>query len=210
MKLIGLMGAAGSGKSTAAAHLVKEHGFVEVTMAGPLKDLCAKFFDWDRDRLDELGYKEGQDPKLPEGWSRRRVLQHVGTECFRTIDPNVWIKQVLRQMDNVWSDEEATKTPIVISDIRFPNEVDLIRANGGLTVRVERIDLDFKSMTPAHASEDALAGFAPNYVLRAKFGVDRVQAAVDRMMGTFSEIEEPVVVHATFEDDGEVEGGPCP
>lgn len=183
MNLIGFMGAAGSGKSTAAAHLVKEHGFVELTMAGPLKDLCARFFGWDRSRLDELEYKEEQDPNLPKGWTRRRVLQFVGTECMRFIDPDIWVKKVLRQMDEVWKDDESAKTPIVISDIRFPNEVKLIHANEGAVVRVERIDPNFENATPAHASESALAKFVPGYVLRAEFGVDRVQAATDRMIG---------------------------
>lgn len=183
MKLIGLIGAAGSGKSTAAAHLVKEYGFVELTLAGPLKDLCAKFFGWDRDRLDELEYKEEQDPLLPEDWTRRRVLQHVGTQGMRAIDPDVWVKKVLRQMDVIWCDDDATNIPIVISDVRFPNEVKLIQANGGIIVRVERIDPNFESTTPVHESEDALANFSANYVLRAEFGVDRVQAATDRMLG---------------------------
>jgi hypothetical protein len=191
MKLIGLIGGAGAGKSTAAAHLVKEHGFVELTMAGPLKDLCARFFGWDRSRLDELAYKEEQDPKLPEGWTRRRVLQFVGTECFRTIDSNVWAKQVLRTMDEVWDSDEKMDTPIVISDVRFPNEVELIRANGGIVVRVERDDPDFESTTPAHASEDAINHVIPDYVIRAEFGVDRVQQATERMMRRLLHADAP-------------------
>jgi len=182
MKLIGLMGAAGSGKSTAARHLVKKHGFVELTMAGPLKDLCADVFGWNRDALDELEYKEEQDPKLPDGWTRRRVLQYVGTECFRHIDTDIWAKQVLRTMDDVWNTDEAAYIPIVISDVRFPNEFKLIHNNGGIVVRVERTDPGFVGTAAKHASEDALAEFTPDYVIRAEFGVDRVQAATERMV----------------------------
>jgi len=173
MKLIGLIGTAGAGKSTAAAHLVKGHGFVELSMAGPLKDLCARFFGWDRSRLDELEYKEEQDPNLPDGWTRRKVLQFVGTELMRHIDPDIWVKKVLRQMDGIWCDDEAAGIPIVISDVRFLNEVKLIQANSGIVVRVERLDPDFESTTPAHASESELADFSPGYVIRAEFGVDR-------------------------------------
>lgn len=218
MQLIGLIGKAGAGKSTAAAHLVESFGFVELTMAGPLKDLCAKFFGWERDRLNELTYKEEQDPKLPDGWTRRRVLQHVGTECFREIDPDVWVKQVLRRMDAVAIEghtfdgsatdegmaedvagvDPGTETSIVISDIRFPNEVKLIQANQGVVVRVERIDPNFTSGTPTHASEDALDGFTADYVLRAKFGVDRVQEATDRMMKTLK-IEDVPTSHTVVE-----------
>ena len=101
MKLIGLIGPAGVGRSTAAAHLVTKYGFVELSMDGPLTDLCARFFGWDRSRLDELEYKEEQDPNLPDGWTRRKVLQFVGTAFMRNIDPEIWVKKVLCQMDVV-------------------------------------------------------------------------------------------------------------
>ncbi len=178
MKLLGLMGVAGSGKSTAAAHLVAEHGFVELSMADPLKDLCSDAFGWDRERLVELGYKEEQDPDLPTGWTRRRVLQFVGTECFREIDPDHWVKAVLRKIDEVWAENE--NQPVVISDVRFPNEISLIHGNDGIIIRVER--RDFESPAPAHASELAWRWAKPDYVMISEFGVPHVQASTDRMI----------------------------
>jgi len=51
MRLIGVAGAAGSGKSTVASVLVEKHGFVEVALADPLKRFCAEVFDWEHDAL---------------------------------------------------------------------------------------------------------------------------------------------------------------
>ena len=172
------MGAAGSGKSTVAAHLVKEFGFIEMSVADPLKDLCSEIFDWDRDRLIELAYKEEQDPGLPAGWTRRRVLQFVGTECFREIDPDHWAKMTLRKIDAVWAENE--NQPIVVSDIRFPNEIRLIQENSGIMVRVER--MIEKVAEGAHSSELAWRDAKADYVMACEFGIPYVQKATERMI----------------------------
>lgn len=46
-----LAGRRSVGKSTAAAHLVANHGAIEIGQADPLKDLCGSLFGWDRSIL---------------------------------------------------------------------------------------------------------------------------------------------------------------
>ena len=55
--VIGLIGAAGSGKSSVALRLVERFRFSEYSFAEPLKQLCAEQFGWDYDKLNDLGYK---------------------------------------------------------------------------------------------------------------------------------------------------------
>lgn len=73
--IVGLVGAAGSGKSSVANHLVEVHGFVEMSFAAPLKDLAARLFGWDRSRVDELVYKEALSDHKPRSWPVDRVAR---------------------------------------------------------------------------------------------------------------------------------------
>jgi ABC-type glutathione transport system ATPase component len=58
MKLLGIMGEAGCGKSTFAKTLIEQHGYQSFSFAGALKDLCAQLYGWERGMLDDLDYKE--------------------------------------------------------------------------------------------------------------------------------------------------------
>jgi len=51
MNTIGLLGNIGSGKNTVAQYLATK-GCIPTSFAGPLKDLCANVFGWDRDLLE--------------------------------------------------------------------------------------------------------------------------------------------------------------
>lgn len=62
-----------------------------------------------------------------------RLLQVLGTECFRTlVGPNVWVKVLFAGCD------ADGRPPTVIADTRFPNESAAIRARGGVVVLVRR------------------------------------------------------------------------
>ncbi len=48
---MGITGLAGAGKDTVASFLVADFAMVQVSLADPLKRLCADVFSWDEDRL---------------------------------------------------------------------------------------------------------------------------------------------------------------
>lgn len=53
----------------------------------------------------------------------RFVLQYVGTEIYRTqVDTDHWVKAVERNLDS--------KAITIIDDIRFPNELNMVKNNG--------------------------------------------------------------------------------
>jgi len=129
--IIAFAGLAGSGKSTAAMHLVNCHGFRRVRLAGPLKamltalGLTAAEIDGDR--------KE-QPCALLGGKTPRWAMQTIGTEWGRElIDPNLWTRAWRAAVDAL-----PAGVPVVVDDCRFPNEADAVAEAGGVLVRIER------------------------------------------------------------------------
>ena len=142
MRIVGLGYKARQGKNTVARGIIqhcatqeiyaKEYGF-----ATALKAYC---------RVLGMRKKDGQ------------LLQTVGTDVFRHLNPDIWVRVL---MDTI---EEDQPDVAIITDMRFPNEVEAIKAQNGLVVRVSRINPNGTTWIaddrPAdHSSEIALDGF---------------------------------------------------
>jgi hypothetical protein len=166
--LIGLCGLIGSGKGTVAEYLMEEHYFLGASFAEKLKDACACIFGWDRDMLEgdtpeSRAWREVVDPWWAERlgiphFSPRFALQHVGTEIMRgTLHPDIWVLATERMINYHLSLD--WHTGIVIADVRFPNEVAMIRRLGGQVWHIQRGKLPdwFGKKHPAgiHESEYA-------------------------------------------------------
>lgn len=172
MTVIALIGAAGSGKDSVANHIISEYDAGKVSVAYPLKMLCIEQFGWDpallfhEDPAVSLAYKEDQDPNLPYGWTRRRVLQHVG-EKFREIDPDHWVRPMLDAVEGTL----CVVDTVLISDVRFRNEVEGLQERfDAATVRVVCSDRATQTDAADHVSETELANYEAHYTLSAKFG----------------------------------------
>ena len=76
----------------------------------------------------------------------REVMQFVGTDFFRGLYPNVWADATIRRVTTEGS------AFAVITDCRFPNEVEAVQKAGGKVIRLTRNG----SGTDNHASESAL------------------------------------------------------
>lgn len=77
----------------------------------------------------------------------RQILQLFGTEYRRRQDPDYWVKRL----------EEKLKghERVVIDDVRFPNEVEMIHRLGGRVIRIDRPG----PAESTHASEIELDSF---------------------------------------------------
>lgn len=142
--IIGFVGFIGSGKDTAADYLVNFHGFRRDSFANTLKDAVAAVFGWDRVLLEgrtkeAREWREQVDPWWAErlgmpNLTPRWILQYWGTEvCRRGFHDDIWIASLENKL-------RTSKDDIVISDVRFPNEIKAIHNAGGLVVRVRRGD----------------------------------------------------------------------
>jgi hypothetical protein len=140
--IIGVCGFIGSGKDTIADYLVNFHEFRRESFATTLKDAVSAVFGWDRTMLEgrtkeAREWREQVDPWWAERLSMptltpRWVLQYWGTEvCRRGFHDDIWIASLENKLRN-------SKDNVVISDCRFPNEVESIKRAGGKVVRVIR------------------------------------------------------------------------
>lgn len=161
--LIGLIGKKRTGKDTFAERLVQEHGYTRVALADPLREAAlaldpivgtfplnveglVRTREWRlSDAVETLGWEKAKD-FIPEV---RRTLQRLGTESIRAIDDRFWIDAAFRKIDALREDGK----PVVVTDVRYPNEGDAIRAANGYLVRIVR---DLPSDGDAHASEKAM------------------------------------------------------
>lgn len=140
--IIGIIGLKGSGKDTIANHLVEKHNFKKDSFAKSLKDATAAIFGWDRDML-EGATPESRDKRemTDEWWSERmertitprQVLQQLGTDVIRqNYFDDMWLATLENRI------RLNPNQNVVISDVRFPNEVKSITYSGGKLIRVQR------------------------------------------------------------------------
>jgi hypothetical protein len=111
--------------------------------------------------------------------SPRICLQHLGTEWGRNvINKDIWISKFIdtaqhildgyqysREVGLTAGKEAQLPNGIVVSDVRFANEIEHIRKVGGKVIRVTRESADKKANSLGimkHASEVEQAEFADN------------------------------------------------
>lgn len=159
--LLGLAGRSGSGKDTAAQHLVQHYGFVQVAFADPIRDALEAW-------LDERGedYAHLHEPRLKplpikacNGRSARQLMQTLG-DWGRAQHPLWWVQQLAHRIGLANPDHLApVHDRIVVSDVRYPNEAAWLRQLGGHVLRVHRAAADSGAWTMRrthHSSEEGL------------------------------------------------------
>ena len=152
MRLVGIAGRAGAGKSMVAYRLAQLSDYRVMAFATPLKRMAVNFL------VDNYGYDQSHAElylahktiKIPElGVTMRHLLQTLGTDWGRQlIDPYLWT--------NIAADEIAEHmewTDVVVDDVRFESEASLIRDFGGLVIHLVRPG----GVIDHHASEAGIA-----------------------------------------------------
>jgi hypothetical protein len=136
--LIGIVGFIGSGKGT-VGDILEQKGFIKDSFAKPLKDAISVMFGWPRDLLEgdtEVSRKWREEPdvywseKFNRTFTPREALQLMGTEAGRNVfHKDIWVISLLNR---------AKGKDVVVTDVRFKNEIEYIQNNGGIVVRIQR------------------------------------------------------------------------
>lgn len=158
-RLIGLTGLAGCGKDTAATLLLRDCPGNRLALASPIKSALNDLFGFRDSDWENREWKEAVLPSL--GVSPRHLAQTLGTEWGRRmVSQDIWLHTAAASADrrfNKW-------LPLIITDIRFPNEAAWIRGKGGVVVEIKRSGL----VQDAHASEAGIGG--PGDIVIENFG----------------------------------------
>jgi hypothetical protein len=92
----------------------------------------------------------------------REVMQIIGTDIFRKMDTNVWVRATINKIIN-------DKPEIaVITDCRFPNEVESIKNIGGKVIRLTRNPFNSDHISECVLDEDRYDWSNFDYVLDNK------------------------------------------
>jgi hypothetical protein len=166
--IIGVVGFIGSGKDTIADYLVNVRQFRRVSFAGTLKDAVSAVFGWDRELLEgrtqeSRAWREQRDQwwsqRLEQEITPRQVLQQWGTEvCRQGYHDEIWVASLENRLRN-------SHNNVVITDCRFPNEIQAIHRAGGQVIRVcrgpepEWYDLAVTANSGSYVAKQQLASY---------------------------------------------------
>jgi hypothetical protein len=141
MRIVGLSGYARSGKNAAAGGL-QQFGWAQAAVADRLK----LFVEATDSLVAEAVATAGGWEQAKDAYGHVRArLQVVASSARDVLGDDVWVRAVL--------DHDYGAVPgLVITDVRYPNEVKRIRDAGGLIVRIER-----PGVRPANAHHSEVA-----------------------------------------------------
>jgi len=185
--IIGFAGKAASGKTTAAKHLLEQSNLniVILPMALILREEVENFirqvgaeayvplvygdqddkvrvFYIDEKRALEncpvwgnfvADHHEIQDQPGQSAVTVRRILQWWGTEYRRAQDPDYWTKAWEKKL----LEYDLVSTHILVDDVRFINELNIIKKHGGIFIKIERPGFDGANN---HSSENSLDDYS--------------------------------------------------
>jgi len=179
-KIIGVTGRKYNGKDTIANYLNNKYDYDQNAFAQPLKEICKTLFNFNQEQLYGT-LKETPDPN----WfnlTPRQVFQFVGTDLFRNkmnnlsseFENNFWIKCMENKIKN-------SNNYIVISDVRFPNEVEMIKKLGGIIIRVNRPNLENNELSN-HPSETMIDTLKVDFDVTNDSTLDALYLKIDNIL----------------------------
>ena len=195
--VVALAGRCGAGKDAAADALARGLGFVNLKFAQPLKDVAALLFGLPAECFSDRALKDAPHAAL-RGSSPREVLQWLGTDVMQHglqsagllpgVGRRFWAVRLADAIDAL----PAECDRVVISDMRFPHELELLRERFGdshpahrlVSVRLERGGGSSGSGSSAaadHESESAVDGMDVDAVLRNDGTLEQLEASVLRL-----------------------------
>lgn len=168
--IIGLTGYAQSGKDTVASILVEQYGFTRVAFADKIREFLYETGpDYLRYLVDEVGWEKAKQNKTV-----REMLQNTGVGARKVFGDNFWVHQAMGSIASAYPN-------IVVTDVRFLNEANTLRENGGQIWRITRLGV---SAVNSHISESQLDNYNVDQTFLNNGTVEDLSASIKaRMLG---------------------------
>lgn len=234
MIVLGLSGNISAGKDTVADILVKDHGFTKMSFGGAVKRMLLELDPIvghdvyiscscedcgptvEEVHLSDLyscGYDDESIKDSPWGEEVRGLWQRLGTEVMRQRDPEFWVNEALEALG------EQTSERVVFTDVRFPNEAQMIYnlagpffAGGELSFsrinssvwRITR-SLDDELEPDDHESEQYAGLMGEEITIVNDASLEELAEAVGIALGYAEHVEDPYEQYELWEEVGNVE-----
>ncbi|AKH38338.1 MULTISPECIES: hypothetical protein [Nitrosomonas] len=144
-KLIGLAGAIGSGKSQVGRLLSDKYGYKEIMFKTEFVRRILLSLDIVNGHPDyEIYFNLFYDRKLKDkpskllGESTPREVMFSFSDWARSIDPDTSVKPTELKIKTYLKLKTQSLLDIVVSDVRFEDEAQMIKKNGGTIWQVKR------------------------------------------------------------------------
>jgi len=185
---IGIIGRARVGKDTAGKWLVDQRGYRRVAFADALKLAAWKIdpiirvsgFDvprrWSDSIAGERNYERAKD-EVPEV---RRFLQSFGA-TIRELDPDFWLRIALKRVQEA----NDAGVPVVVTDVRYPNEADSLKRAGFHLIHIARADVPQLD----HESEGALGPEDAHFMVHNDNGIPELHEQLEVIWEDIAAIE---------------------
>jgi hypothetical protein len=175
--IIGLSGYARSGKDTVAGMLIGLYGYDNRAFATGIRDLLYEMNPsvFEDDHVDgtlqyivqRWGWEEAKKYKLIRGY-----LQTLGVGARKVFGDDVWVSKALEGV--------SAGDKIVLTDVRFPNEAEVIKSLGGEIWRIQRPKTEAINN---HPSESAMDDWAFDALIKNDSGMDNLKNQIQALLG---------------------------
>ena len=152
-----------------------------MAFADPIKELALSL-GFNKD--DVYGTQE-QKLIVNQEWgiSGRTFMQAVGTDLFRHHISKVLPELKLNER-NIWARAVEIKllhrsSPVVITDVRFPDEAKMIQDLGGCVILIQRNDVQGLS---THSSEMSVNSIVPDLVIENNGTLEAFNQKIEQLL----------------------------
>lgn len=180
-RIIAICGVKRSGKDTVSDYLVQKYGYQKMKFAEPLKNMVKTLFSMTDDQVES-----DEKDAIDDRWkvTPRSILQFFGTEVMQykiqDLLPGVgrtfWAESLFKSYNG--------ETHIVISDLRFQHEVDVIKTycSDYIVIRVLRRCDPSCDPSCTHISETEQNIIVPTHTIENYSNLQALHSTVDTIM----------------------------
>jgi len=153
-QLIGLYSPAPQSGKTFTASVLEQSGYKTMSYAEPIKKMATEFimsFGYSKEQAVRFVWASKEEAIPAIKATARHILQTLGTEWGRNcISSEIWLDCMMSRVTSHLKDGDCK---IVIDDVRFQNEAELIKKMGGEVWMIVRPSAQRNT---THESEGAL------------------------------------------------------
>lgn len=185
-KLVCFTGYKGSGKDTCAELLIDMYSvYIEKKIAEPVKEIVKYLFLLSDEEMEN---KETEVDAW--GVSPRTLFQFIGTELFQyeiqkiipSIGRNFWITRFIKELEESFIDNDC----IVVSDLRFKHEYELLKKCMGDKMIVIQIENNRIIKNDDHISENEYKNIKADYILKNDDSIPKLQVELMKIFYNFN------------------------